>query len=66
MAAVKTIGDGYYGIVADGVSVGQDVAVRIDKAFEDAIAGRFPEFRKPAKPRVKDTAKAVKARPKAK
>lgn len=36
MSAVRIIGEGYYGIVAEGVSVDQSVSARIDRAFEEA------------------------------
>jgi hypothetical protein len=36
MGAVKFIGDGYYGIVSEGVSVDRAITERINKAFEQA------------------------------
>lgn len=36
MSAVKSIGEGYYGIVSEGVSVDRTISDRINKAFEQA------------------------------
>lgn len=38
MSAVEVIGQGYYAIVTDGVSVDRQVAGRIDEAFQRAAA----------------------------
>jgi hypothetical protein len=58
MAAVKSIGEGYYGIVTDGVAVEDEVASRIDRAFLEAIARPAKKsvvVRKPVLRRAKTT-----------
>lgn len=62
MGTVRVIGEGYYGIVTEGVSVDADATNRIDRAFEEArtVSSETLVIRSPGAPSASTSIGIVK------